>query len=392
MHNDAMKRHLTIDAQTCTGCGACVRKCPARAIGWVVGDDGFPAPRIDEGKCVGCGLCLSVCQLLRPKSSNSVLGAFAVQAEDRGILAESTSGGAFTALAATVLDGGGVVYGCVFDDSCTAVYARATSSRELAPMRGSKYVWADASGCFADVRADVDAGRNVLFCALPCQVSGLQLFLGRDCPNLVTMDLLCAGPPSPAVFDAYLDTLVPRGARKGLDFKFREKTANGPGYCIAYRRNGKTEHVSRAMSSYLYLFMEKIVLRKSCYRCRHRGIHREADLTVGDFWGAKTFFPDWDSKAGLSFVLANSPKGLALFQEAARKCRVAPTRVGDIARRNILCTDDSVENVPPPSGREGFFSLFNSWGYNVAALRYALTVKRLKAMVADLIRKKKARS
>jgi coenzyme F420-reducing hydrogenase beta subunit len=381
-----MKRHLTIDDDNCTGCGACAKKCPVHAIEWLPDAHGFPFPRIDEQKCIECGMCSTVCQLHRPKSANSILGAFAVQLKDHGILMDSSSGGAFTAIAQASLADGGVVYGCVFDESCTAVYARASSAGELAPMRGSKYVWADASESYGAVRSDLDTGRPVLFCALPCQVSGLKLYLGRDYPNLATMDFLCGGPPSPAVFDAYVGTLVPRNGRKGMDFKFRDKALHGTGYCISYRKNGKKTYIARPMSSYLYLFSEKLLLREACYHCRHRGVHRDADLTIGDYWGAKAFFPEWDCNAGVSFVIANSGKGLDLFRKAEPGCRVRETRVEDIARHNIIRPDDSVKEIPVPAGRGAFFATFQARGYRMAAWRHAVTLKRLKAIVSEWLR------
>jgi NADH:ubiquinone oxidoreductase subunit F (NADH-binding)/NAD-dependent dihydropyrimidine dehydrogenase PreA subunit len=47
-----------IDTRRCTGCGACLRNCPEKAI---TGEKKKPH-RIDPGKCVQCGLCRDACK------------------------------------------------------------------------------------------------------------------------------------------------------------------------------------------------------------------------------------------------------------------------------------------------------------------------------------------
>ena len=40
----------------------------------------------------------------------------------------------------------------------------------------------------------------MLFTGTPCQVEGLKSFLGREENNLLTMDFICHGVPSPMIW------------------------------------------------------------------------------------------------------------------------------------------------------------------------------------------------
>ena len=46
----------TVDAEKCTGCGACVEVCPLEAITL---EDGIAV--VDEDTCTECGLCVDEC-------------------------------------------------------------------------------------------------------------------------------------------------------------------------------------------------------------------------------------------------------------------------------------------------------------------------------------------
>ena len=48
----------SIDAGNCTGCGLCLKKCPAEAI---TGETKQPHV-LDTGKCIKCGICYDVCK------------------------------------------------------------------------------------------------------------------------------------------------------------------------------------------------------------------------------------------------------------------------------------------------------------------------------------------
>ena len=57
-------------------------------------------------------------------------------------------------------------------------------------------------------REFLNQGRTVLFTGTPCQIAGLHSFLRRTYENLITMDFLCHGVPSPKVWRMYLEEQI----------------------------------------------------------------------------------------------------------------------------------------------------------------------------------------
>ena len=79
-------------------------------------------------------------------------------------------------------------------------------------LQGSKYVQSDLSGIYSRVKSELKSGRNVLFSGTGCQVAGLRSFLGKDFDNLITVDIVCHGVPSPKLFEKYLATSAANSA------------------------------------------------------------------------------------------------------------------------------------------------------------------------------------
>lgn len=88
--------------QACFGCGACVAACPKDAITLVPGEGGFLYPKLDAARCVRCGRCDAVCPIDAEGLTHPPKQAYAAWA-DEPTRASSTSGGAFSAIARTIL-------------------------------------------------------------------------------------------------------------------------------------------------------------------------------------------------------------------------------------------------------------------------------------------------
>ena len=67
----------------------------------------------------------------------------------------------------------------------------------------AKYSQSILGDSFLSIKKQLDSGRIVLFSGTPCQVAGLKAFLKRDYENLVCIDFVCHGVPSPMVWDYF---------------------------------------------------------------------------------------------------------------------------------------------------------------------------------------------
>lgn len=168
----------------------------------VADEEGFLRPQVDAAKCVGCHRCEQVCPVLHPSEPDVSPTAYAAYTKDENLRRQSSSGGIFTELAKPIIECGGVVFGCVWErPQLVAIHAKAETLEALAEIRGSKYVQSDLRETFREAKTALLAERQVLFSGTPCQIAGLNAFLGKYYENLLTVEIICHGTPSPVVFD-----------------------------------------------------------------------------------------------------------------------------------------------------------------------------------------------
>lgn len=302
------------DKHNCCGCEACVQACPKQCISFEEDTEGFRYPKVDESLCVDCGVCERTCPVLTPFESRIPQKQFAAINPDETIRKQSSSGGIFTMLAEKVIDEGGIVFGVRFDKNWQAVFDYTETVKGLADFRGSKYVQARVGIVFRQVREFLKQDRKVLFTGTPCQVSALRHFLHHEYENLLLVDFICHGVPSPKVWRLYLDEVTKNAVRAISDVWFRNKKQGWKrfNFDLAYDKDGQSYSISSwwQENHYMRAFLSDVILRPSCYDCKAKSGRSGSDLTIADFWGIGQLNPKMDDDLGTSLVMVHTEIGL----------------------------------------------------------------------------------
>ena len=307
------------DKKHCSGCTACFAVCPRRAISMRQDEEGFAYPQIDASVCVNCGLCEKVCPSLNQPPERKPLAVYAAKAKDDALRLESSSGGIFSLFARNVLSQGGLVFGAAFDQSDWHVHHKCIDDENgLRELRGSKYVQSDMEDCFREVKTALDIGKMVLFSGTPCQIAGLRSFLGKAYDNLLLVDVVCHAAPSPLAWKKYLEkrlSVADESCCSSLKrISFRRKNCGWKRYSLSLRfANNKEYHSIFSDDSFMRGFLAELYNRPSCHNCHAKSLSSGADITIADYWGVATRFPDMDDDKGTSLVIVNTDKGVKAF-------------------------------------------------------------------------------
>ena len=189
----------------CTGCQACASACPRACIRMERDEDGFLRPVAQTSNCVDCGLCEVSCPIMSPPAlSENDPTAYAAYSRDEKLRVESSSGGIFSELALEVLKQHGAVFGAAYDDHFKVIHVCVEKPEELAKLRGAKYAQSDLCDTFLKIKKRLEGKQLVLFSGTPCHVAGLKAFLHKEYGNLICVDFVCHGVPSPTAWQQYV--------------------------------------------------------------------------------------------------------------------------------------------------------------------------------------------
>lgn len=320
-----------IEKKQCSGCTACYNKCPNNAISMQFDDDGFLYPVIDESKCTKCGLCQKICPAINPeircnKQQFKKPDTFAAYNADEKIRLNSASGGMFSVFADWVLEQNGYICATAFDNNFKQLRHIITNDKkDLDKLRSSKYVQSELGDNFKKIEELLKQDNHFLFVGTPCQVAGLNAFLGQNYEKLLTIDLLCSCVNPPKLLDEYIKYVTQNENSQIEAVNFRDKILGWSNFSFSlkYKENNNTKVFCKCHREndniFFQGFLSKLWMRPCCSGCIYGNKNRNSDITLGDAWGISEKYPELDYNLGLSTVLLNNEKAKNLFENLRDK-------------------------------------------------------------------------
>lgn len=318
----------------CSGCFTCHNICPTKAIDMVFSEEGFYVPKINENLCTNCGKCLAVCPVENMPSSEDRFSnpkTYVAWSLDESIRLRSSSGGIYPELARKILEQNGVIFAVGWNSEWLPEHKKITTWEQISETQGSKYVQSKVGSAHAEVVHHLKQDKKVLFVGTPCQVAGLRNMIkasgiGKLESNVILVDLVCFGVPSPKILKKYLNESFRGKIIQSIVFRSKIKGWSRPYIIIKYEKDKKQKeyHTLLYKDPFGYGFGKKMFHGKICYNCPFSKILRQGDITLGDFWGVPEKYKD---ERGVSVVLVNSKKGEEIFSELIKDKRVFAEQV-----------------------------------------------------------------
>lgn len=334
----------------CCGCASCANICPFKCISMEEDKEGFLYPKVNIEQCKECGLCENVCPILNRQVSinKPIPHTFACINNNEEERLCSSSGGVFSLLAKCIIEQNGVVYGVGMTEDCySAKFIRVDNTKQLYLLRGSKYLQAKTGNTYIKVKSDLDKGLLVLFSGTGCQINGLRLYLKRDYENLLCVDVICHGTPSPALWRKYVQFYEKKyGKLHSVNFRCKDNGWDDFGM------KEDSLYISKDIDPYMQMFLKNYSLRPSCYECTAKEI-KMSDMTIADFWGIENIAPDMDDHKGTSLVLTRTEKGARLFGQIMEKMQIKEVSYRDGVRGN----PSEYKSVDRPVQRDTFLEI-----------------------------------
>ena len=302
---------------------------------------------------------------------------YACYNKDKDVRLSSSSGAVFSSLAEYVLNKSGIVYGVAMSEDCySAEFIGVTDSEGLTKLRGSKYLQAKVGNTFKSVKKELQAGKLVLFTGTGCQVNGLKTFLGKDYDNLICMDVICHGAPSPALWREYARDQEKKMGGKLKEINFRCKDDSWVDFGMKEvlstipEDSVKKFYISKDKDPYMQMFLRDYCLRPSCYECMVKK-EKMSDLTVADFWGIKDVAPEMNNGLGTSLVLIRTKKGQEIFNYISCEMKLKEVTYEAGVKGNPA----EYKSCVRPSQRDTFFDDMHTMSFEELEGKYAPPIK-----------------
>lgn len=369
------------DKSKCCGCNACLERCPKQCISMKEDKQGFLYPIVDITSCIDCGLCEKVCPILNRYNTKEPLQVLAAKNKNENQRLQSSSGGAFILLAEHIIKLGGIVFGARFDKNWEVEHCYTETLEGLSPLMRSKYVQSKIGNTFKQAEKFLKQGRSVMFVGTPCQIAGLKRFLRKEYDNLLAVDFICHGVPSPGIWRKYLEEIKSSpnetvGKTSVLSFplksmpviisiNFREKHKGGYswkkyGFEVKVKSSSQTDKNTVLKSNIFYEnifmkgFLSNLYLRPSCYKCTTKNGASGSDLTIADFWGIKNYYPEFDDDKGVSLIFVHTNKGKDVLKALSLQMDIIESNLAEATSSN----SSYLSSVSIPSKYSLFWKIY----------------------------------
>lgn len=310
---------------------------------------------------------------------------------NQDIRLSSSSGAIFSLLAEQVLSKDGVVYGVKMSKDCySAEFTRVIEAADLVWIRGSKYLQAKVGDTYRQVKDDLVSGKFVLFSGTGCQVNGLKNFLRKEYNNLLCVDVICHGVPSPALWRKYAEYQEKKngGKLKNINFRCKDDSWTDFGMKEILLDNSdeklKKLYIAKDEDTYMQMFLKDYCLRPSCYDCVAKKV-KMSDLTIADFWGINDVSPEMNDGNGTSLILVRTEKGNKVITMISSELKLKEVAYEDGVRGNPA----EYKSCCRPAERDDFFSDMEAMEFGEFEKKYAspMTFKRrLKRRIKSIIK------
>ncbi|MDD2371560.1 MAG: Coenzyme F420 hydrogenase/dehydrogenase, beta subunit C-terminal domain [Firmicutes bacterium] len=357
------------DKTLCCGCRGCELICPTSAISMIEDNEGFMYPFVDEDKCIHCGMCVKVCPIKDGGYTNDLVSSepviYGAYNKEKTVLEESTSGGAFTGIIDSFFEDHILVCGAIFDDDFFVKHLLTDDINLFSKFRGSKYVQSDLNNSYSEIRKSLRKGSKVLFSGTPCQVAGLKAFLGKEYDNLLCVDIVCHGVPSPKIFSMYKEYLQDKYKSKLANINFRDKSIKGwdtPYMTIEFENGNKLKSIGYD-DPYSMGFYKKLFQRPVCHSCPFSKVPRVSDITLADYWGVENTNPEFKNNRGTSLMLMNTKKAQMLYDKLCKNLVLGNAILADAIKYN-----PQLAKATDPNPKRPEFMVDVKSGYNFKKL------------------------
>ena len=290
--------------------------------------------------------------------------AYIARHKDSNVRWNSRSGGAFTAISDYILDKKGIIYGATLNENLITEHVRADNAIDRDKMRGSKYVQSNMTKAINLIKEDLLNDKCVLFTGTSCQVDAINKYaeIVKKKENLVTIDFICHGVPSPQIFKDYLKLY-----NNVENFNFRNKLKFGWG---DHKETIKTSKKEFKSDIYTKMYYKNYISRPCCYECPYTSYERRSDITIADAWGIEKILPGFNSDdSGASLIIVNTKKGKEIINNCLNEMEYKKITRNDI--QQPVLEGNGLGVILPPNDREKFWEDYKKYGIEYVTKKYS---------------------